>query len=126
MTEDPGARVPGWPGKKRKSRPSGAAIGRVRKKTEYGGVLYDSQHEARRAADLDLQLRVGHIKSWERQVKVQICINGVFICSYTPDFKVVGLDDVVVFEDAKGVRTPEYQIKKKLMLAVHGIQIKEV
>lgn len=31
-----------------------------------------------------------------------------------------------VVEDTKGVRTKEYIIKRKLMLAVHGIRIKEI
>ena len=31
-----------------------------------------------------------------------------------------------VVEDTKGVRTKEYIIKRKLMLYVHGIRIKEV
>lgn len=31
-----------------------------------------------------------------------------------------------VWEDAKGVRTKEYIIKRKLMLWIHGIKIKEV
>lgn len=31
-----------------------------------------------------------------------------------------------VVEDTKGFRTPEYIIKRKLMLAVHGIRIREV
>ena len=31
-----------------------------------------------------------------------------------------------VVEDAKGYRTEAYKIKKKLMLQVHGVQIKEV
>lgn len=31
-----------------------------------------------------------------------------------------------VVEDTKGVRTPEYIIKRKLMLQVHGISIKEL
>lgn len=30
-----------------------------------------------------------------------------------------------VVEDSKGIRTPEYIIKRKLMLHVHGIKIKE-
>lgn len=30
-----------------------------------------------------------------------------------------------VVEDSKGVRTKDYIIKRKLMLAVHGIRIKE-
>ena len=31
-----------------------------------------------------------------------------------------------IVEDTKGVRTPEYVIKRKLMLYIHGIRIKEV
>ena len=30
-----------------------------------------------------------------------------------------------VVEDAKGMRTREYQIKRKLMKAIHGIEIRE-
>lgn len=32
----------------------------------------------------------------------------------------------MVVEDTKGYRTPEYIIKRKLMLQVHGITIKEI
>ena len=32
----------------------------------------------------------------------------------------------MIVEDAKGVRTPEYVIKRKLMLWVHGIKVHEV
>lgn len=31
-----------------------------------------------------------------------------------------------IVEDTKGIRTTEYIIKRKLMLAVHSIRIKEV
>ncbi len=31
-----------------------------------------------------------------------------------------------VVEDSKGIRTKDYILKRKLMLAVHGIRIKEV
>ena len=48
-------------------------------------------------------------------------------CSYVADFvytdKATGQ---TVVEDTKGVRTKEYIIKRKLMLHVHGIRIKEV
>jgi hypothetical protein len=30
-----------------------------------------------------------------------------------------------IVEDSKGVRTPVYKLKKKLMLACHGIEIRE-
>jgi hypothetical protein len=32
----------------------------------------------------------------------------------------------MVVEDAKGVRTDEYILKRKLMLLVHGVKIREV
>ena len=35
-------------------------------------------------------------------------------------------DKALVVEDAKGMRTKEYIIKRKLMLYVHGIAITEV
>lgn len=48
-------------------------------------------------------------------------------CSYIADF--VYTDTATgqtVVEDTKGFRTKEYIIKRKLMLHVHGIRIKEV
>lgn len=45
--------------------------------------------------------------------------------NYIADFVYVE-DGKTVVEDAKGVRTKEYIIKRKLMLFVHGIRIKEV
>ena len=48
-------------------------------------------------------------------------------CSYIADF--VYLDTSTgktIVEDAKGMKTEVYKIKKKLMLYVYGVQIKEV
>ncbi len=48
-------------------------------------------------------------------------------CRYVADF--VYTDNATgqqVVEDTKGVRTKEYIIKRKLMLLVYGIQIKEI
>lgn len=48
-------------------------------------------------------------------------------CTYVADFVYVDCaTGETVVEDAKGVRTKEYVIKRKLMLWVHGIQVKEV
>ena len=44
--------------------------------------------------------------------------------SYVADF-VYQRDGHTVVEDCKGVRTPEYILKRKLMLHVHGIRILE-
>ena len=46
-------------------------------------------------------------------------------CVYVADF-VYREDGRQVVEDTKGVRTADYIIKRKLMLWVHGIKIKEV
>jgi hypothetical protein len=46
-------------------------------------------------------------------------------CSYVADF-VYYVNGQQIVEDTKGYRTPEYKIKRKLMLSVYGIRIKEV
>jgi hypothetical protein len=51
---------------------------------------------------------------------------GIRAAYYDADFvyKLPSGEEVV--EDAKGCKTREYRLKKKLMLQVHGITIKEV
>lgn len=44
---------------------------------------------------------------------------------YVADF-VYKENGKTIVEDVKGFKTPEYRIKKKLMLFIHGIKIKEV
>lgn len=44
---------------------------------------------------------------------------------YVADF-VYDKDGETIVEDTKGMRTAEYKLKKKMMLALKGIQIKEV
>lgn len=46
-------------------------------------------------------------------------------CSYVADF-VYTENGKTVVEDTKGFRTKDYVIKRKLMLYVHGIRIKEI
>ena len=45
--------------------------------------------------------------------------------SYVADF-VYTQDGKQVVEDTKGFRTADYIIKRKLMLSIHGIQIREI
>lgn len=45
--------------------------------------------------------------------------------NYIADFT-YSKDGAFVVEDTKGMRTPEYVIKRKLMKWIHGIEIKEV
>ncbi len=106
------------------------------KKVTYDGKTFDSQKEAQRYAELRLLERGGVIKDLKCQVKFELIptqrnMYGNKIVekavNYIADFVYtdVKLDDTVV-EDTKGFRTKEYIIKRKLMLWVHGIEIKEV
>ena len=88
---------------------------------------YDSKKEYRRAKELKLLEKKGIITGLQEQVrkmlrKKELLERGVY---YIADFVYYRNGEYVV-EDTKGVRTKEYIIKRKLMLYVHGIRIKEV
>lgn len=96
------------------------------------GMTFDSVKEYRRFCELRLLERAGAITELERQVKFELIpsqrIAGKVVeraCAYIADFVYMENGKKVV-EDTKGFRTPDYIIKRKLMLWVHGIRIKEV
>lgn len=68
--------------------------------------------------------RTGLISNLKRQVRFIIAVNGHKICTYIADFTYTE-NGIEVTEDVKGYPTPEYRLKKKLMLAVHGVEIRE-
>lgn len=94
-------------------------------KVEYEGIKFDSIRERDRYINLRALEVGGVISNLERQVKYKIEWNGVRICSWTADFRYV-LDGELVVEDSKAFRTQQYNLKKKMMLATHGITIVEV
>lgn len=101
------------------------------KKVTYDGEKFDSIKEARRYQELKLLLRAGAISGLRLQVPYELIpaqyINGKCVersVKYIADF-VYAENGKEVVEDAKGVRTDTYKIKKKLMLYVHGIRLKE-
>ena len=116
------------------------------KKTTVDGMEFDSRKEAKRYHDLMLLQRAGVIKKLETQVKfvliptqyettIRYGKKGQRLkdrqkllekeCSYFADF-VYEENGKKVVEDTKGVKTKDYIIKRKLMLYVHGIRIREV
>ena len=103
------------------------------KKVTLFGVTFDSKREAQRFVDLVSMQRAGKISDLHLQVPFELVPpikneagktiqRGV---SYVADFTYMENGNFIV-EDAKGVRTEGYKLKKKLMLWRHGIQIKEV
>jgi len=97
------------------------------KKTVVDGIIFQSRKEAKRYQELKLMQRAGLISDLRRQVKFELIPKqqGERAVSYIADF-VYSEDGQTVVEDVKGVRTPVYRIKKKLMLWRHGVRIREV
>lgn len=113
------------------------------KKVEYNGMVFDSKRECRRYKELEILQQIGAISELRTQVKFVLIpaqrepdkvgkrggiIKGNLIereVSYIADFVYVENDKTVV-EDTKGMRTPEYILKRKMMLYFYGIRIKEV
>lgn len=117
-------------------------------KVVYDGITFDSKREAKRYQVLKLLERSGEISNLRLQVEYELIPNQyrteerygkngrrlkdkqVLLerkCCYVADF--VYTDNrtgETVVEDCKGMRVEPYQVKKKLMLWVHGIIIKEV
>ena len=111
------------------------------------GEVFDSQHEYQRWLELQVLQKAGKITGLMRQVKFELvpaqvetyerisaktgrrlqdgrrCLEQAV--NYIADF-VYWEDGKMVVEDAKGVRTDDYIIKRKLMLYIHGVRIREV
>jgi hypothetical protein len=119
------------------------------KKVVYDGQTFDSKKEMARYRDLRLLERAGAISDLQCQVKFVLIpaqrepdsvdyskskkgrkVKGKLIeqeVAYYADFVYTDRrTGQVVVEDAKGVRTTEYIIKRKMMLYFHGVRIKEV
>ena len=90
------------------------------------GQVFDSVMEFHRWGMLRLLERAGKISDLKRQVSFELIPKqeGERACSYVADFTYYENGKLVV-EDCKGFKTDAYKIKKKLMLWVHGIRIKE-
>lgn len=125
-----------------------------RSKVKYGnrkitrdGMTFDSIKEYRRWCELSLLERAGEITGLERQVKYVLIPaqyapdtvtargkikRGKLLereCAYVADFR-YQMDGETVVEDVKGYKDGQayalFAIKRKLMLSVHGIMVKEV
>ncbi len=96
-------------------------------KTKVDGITFDSLDESARYGELKIEERAGLITDLKVHKPFRLVVNGIHICDYESDFTYHRDGDFVV-EDVKslGTITYAYRIKKKLMLAIHSIQIHEV
>lgn len=117
------------------------------KKVTIDGMTFDSKKEAQHYLNLKLLEKGGVIENLQTQVKyvlipAQYEGTGEYYtkgkhkgeekkrlvekeCAYYADF-VYEQDGETIVEDTKGMRTDKYIIKRKLMLWVHKIKIREV
>ena len=121
------------------------------KKTVVDGITFDSKKEADRYQELLPLQRAGVITDLELQ-KPFVLIPAQYETVETGEFYKIGKkkgqpktkrvcleqpvkyiadfcykrNGVLIIEDTKGMRTHDYIIKRKLMLYIHGIKIKEV
>ena len=96
------------------------------KTTTSDGITHDSIREANRWCELKLLERAGKITDLQRQVKFELLPkqDGERAVYYIADF-VYTEDGKQVVEDAKGFRTKEYKLKKRMLLYFKGIKIRE-
>lgn len=96
------------------------------------GKRFDSRKEARRYQELRLLERSGAISDLKTQVPFLLIPAQKDDAGKTIERAVMYYADFTyneggqyVVEDAKGCRTDVYKIKRKLMLSVYGIKIRE-
>jgi len=103
-------------------------------KVRIDGMTFDSKKEYKRWLELCEMEKAGEIEGLQRQVRYDLIPNQKDGCGKVIERKVSYLADFVyrtaagdeIVEDVKGYKTPEYIIKRKLMLWVKKIRIKEV
>jgi Protein of unknown function (DUF1064) len=65
---------------------------------------------------------IGPIK---RKVRLSLRISGAKVATYIADFMYTTRQAALVIEDAKGLQTPAYRLKAKLLAALYGQAILE-
>lgn len=98
-------------------------------KTEVDGITFDSKKEAKRYQELKRFEQLGLIKDLELQVPYVLIEKSEYgrEIKYKADFVYFDRkNNTKVVEDVKGVKTPVYKLKKRIMAEKYGIEIQEV
>lgn len=91
------------------------------------GIRFASKREAKRYQELKLLERAGEISFLELQPKYKLYFQGKWMFTYIADFTYVDeRTHKEVTEDAKGIKTQVYRLKKKFIEEAYGIDIVEV
>lgn len=96
------------------------------KPTTVDGIKFHSRKEAARYLILKAKRDTGAILDLELQPRFDFTHNGVKLGFYKADFAYTDLlTGERIVEDVKGMKTPMYRLKAKMLLAFHGIEILE-
>ena len=103
-------------------------------KATVDGKTFDSRREAKRYSELIVLQKAGAIRDLECQKRYRLIPtqrkDGKVVerpVDYVADFVYIDTaTGALVVEDTKGFKTKDYIIKRKLMLQVYGVQIREV
>lgn len=92
------------------------------------GFMHQSTGESRRCSELHLLQKGGLISDLKAhpQPSFRLKVNDVLICDYLADFEYLDDKGAQVVEDFKGIETRDFKLKRKLMKAIHGIDVRIV
>ena len=99
---------------------------RAKRTQNNDGTFSDSRKEAVLDAEFMSMVKNKGVLSVVRKERFAFILNDIKICSYECDWAVYYRDGRKEVFDAKGVKTPVYKIKKKMMKAFFNIDIQEV
>jgi len=127
QTTSSGSSVPSAAGSPSTAIRAGAPYSKYRAiPVEIDGIRFASQAEGRRYAQLKMLEKAGLISRLELQPSFKCVIDNKLVCTYRADFSYFDKSSRVV-EDVKGMKTPVYRLKKKLVEALYpGVKITEV
>jgi hypothetical protein len=87
------------------------------------GIRFPSRLQAARYRVLKLLQMAGKISNLRLEVPYNIKVCNVHVCTYIADF--VYLENgIEIVEDSKGVMTPIFRLKRKLIKAALGVEIR--
>ena len=92
-------------------------------KTTVDGIIFDSKAEAARWLQLKALERSGRIKRLERQTPIDVTYNNVKLFRYRADFSYFE-NGARIHEDVKGVMTPVFRLKARILKAMLNIDIR--
>lgn len=96
-------------------------------KTVVDGITFDSKLEARYYSNLKLREKAGEVYGVELQRPFVLTINGFLVGTYKADFCFWdSVEDRFRVVDIKGVSTPVFKLKAKMVKALYGFNVETV